>query len=152
MASIGGTLGIPESTVVGAGTYVIPVNRYAFLNMTCSSAAYATTYGQQSNAGSANASANSSNAWLVSGDTITTSQSFPTFDSTGTANTNELAATTLILVNGQVACAARSGIIAPYNSGQALSARGRSTGNLGWTVSLFRIPKANLPVGAAEGE
>lgn len=163
MASIGGTLEIPETTVQGTGSYVIPANRYAELSANSSHAA--TGYGLNQSSPSViftaagGSSANENKAKLVAGDSITTNSSVPT----GTQSQNSGSVARLVrqtsgyhrvLVNGVPFCvsyARGSGSICAPNFNQSEVGTAHS-GEVGWSVSLFRIPKANLPQGAAEGE
>jgi len=130
-------LAIPEQTIVGTGSYTIPANRYGFISMTTSKAqTHVGVYSGGGGFGNGNGSANSSSQWIVAGDSITTT----------TAQVN---------INGVPACRSISSsatIIWPgVNPGG--TAYGSSANNSqSWSVSLYRIPKANLPVGTAEGE
>ena len=147
-------LPIPESTVVGTGTYVIPANRYGFLNMTASVSSYSHGYSQNVGCGGGGGGAASNGSqWVLSGDSITTGSSHPT--STTSAATSPVAAegNSWVFVNGAVNCAASAGAgSSTVSSGGPFYAAAGTAGYVGWSVALFRIPKANLPVGTAEGE
>lgn len=164
-------LAIPEQVVVGSGSYTIPADRYGYLAGSCSFTGLA--YGPEGLNSTFNttanfyypdyqggSSANSNQQWVKEGDTISVSSNFPNrsvsigaFSGSYVGGVNSLSGYYRILLNGQVFCVA-------FASARATSAlaNGFATlyvtfdGQVGWSVSLYRIPKANLPTGLAEGE
>jgi len=156
MSSLGGILPIPEQTIVGTGTYVIPANRYGkFCGNTSASVAgnsylNGTSTGGVSGLGSG-ATSNSHNQDLVAGDTITVSNTAPS-GSNASANVTSFLAYARILINGTPVCLAyaRGAVGSTWNT--VMFRVWSSSVVSGWSVALFRIPIGNLPQGAAEGE
>lgn len=151
------TLPIPEQVIVGSGGYTIPENRYAHFQANVSGTWYRN--GSQAGVGSSGAyvptsASNSCKQWLKEGDSIDVQTSFPTLTDPNDANTgavNGATAYTRIRVNSTPVCIAHFGIIT-HSVGTAVYLAAQSTGEAGWSASLYRIPKANLPTGLAEGE
>lgn len=166
------TLPIPDQVIVGSGSYTIPANRYGFFQFstaisgggwthTNSNGYNSTTSGpgqSQKAPFQVSSSSNSGQQWLREGDSISTTQNTPTTN-TGTTN-NVIAmyfdAYSYVLLNGVVINASRASGGVTNKEGTNFNSFGyygvRFTSNQGWSVSLYRIPKANLPAGAAEGE
>ena len=144
MASIGGILPIPEQTIVGTGSYIIPANRYGFISMSTTNGSssaqsgYSGTGGIFGGAGNASgsSSANSNHQWVSAGDSITTANSAGSYSD--------------ININGVTVCTSSSTSSATM-LGLATSVSS-SRGKVGWSVALYRKPIGNLPEGAAEGE
>jgi len=153
-------LPVPDQVITGSGSYTIPANRYGFINMSSSITFYKS--GQTNNyqgvtpTPATTATSNQGTQWLVSGTSIDTSNSFPGLNQTNNGNQGSFTGTSgyaRVRINSQPNCISYGGIaigLAAYNSGTKTI--GNSTGASGWSVSLFRIPKGNLPSGAAEGE
>ena len=180
MASIGGILPIPEQTIVGTGTYVIPANRYAYFCANVASTTWGwsgqtshynstsespSDYFHSANAGgptrSASASTNNHIQTLSAGDTITVSETSVTsqidHNPAGYARWANYGSTeSRVLINGTSVCMARSSgsCFTGYNnassSGYYTGVKGYNT--QGWSCALYRKPIGNLPEGAAEGE
>jgi len=135
VASIGGTLQIPEQLIVGTGSYVVPVNRYGFISMSVSCSARGDNGDTNNNSSGAGASggssSNANHQYITEGTVINTSNSYPSASYTGSFGNPQR-------VDG--------------HSRVQLNAVASTTGWAAWSLSLYRIPKANLPVGAAEGE
>lgn len=158
MASIGGVLAIPEQVIVGSGSYVIPEDRYGFLSMSTSVGARADNGDTNNNGSGAGASggssANSNHQWVTAGDILNTSNSYPSASYTGSFGTpSRIHAHSRVQINTVNVCvsyaSASGGKMASATTGYSNAS---SSGFASWSLSLFRIPKANLPVGAAEGE
>jgi len=152
------SLPVPEQVIVGTGSYTIPVNRYAYANLT-STVTWAGQDASNLNVNSlmslgTSSTANKGGQWLVAGNTLSTSNSFPTDQMTYAGNvgaTGGQYAYARVLINGTDNCASWAGC-SSFNRGTSTSTVLRSTGAAGWSASLYRIPKGNLPSGAAEGE
>lgn len=143
-------LQIPYDSIHGGGGYTIPANKYAWFSATSTVSASGGTY--NINAGSTTGhssngvgNSNSHQAWLVAGDSISVSNSFPSSSYT-TATIKTATSYARVLINGSAVCVAYAAIsvhgtpLASYmRTGHA------STGASGWTASLFDIPKNNLP-------
>lgn len=164
-------LAIPEQVVVGSGSYTIPADRYGYLAGSCSFTGLA--YGPELLNNSFNttatfvnpdyqgsSSANNNQQWVKEGDTITVSSNFPnrtvsigSFSGTYVGGVNSLSGYYRILLNGQVFCVASASARATTSISNGFATlKVTFDGQVGWSVSLYRIPKANLPTGLAEGE
>lgn len=150
---------VPDQIVVGSGSYVIPANRYGFISMTTSSSAAG--YGITSNndggvvAAGCSGGSNSNHQYLKAGTSISVQSSAPS----GTTNAGSGVATRAtdgyarILIDGVVCCVSNSSSASSsYRASNTNLAYTQHFSSVGWSVSLFRIPKANFPVGTAEGE
>ena len=152
-------LPIPDQTVVGTGTYVIPVDRYADINMTSSHSAtgsVSTTGGNGNMSQTGTGTANNALIKGVAGDSITVSSSSPAISSL-TTTTEKISNTSgfhNVLLNSVVQCTSYGSVHLANSSSGNLAHRHQASqvGASGWSVSLYRIPKSNLPVGTAEGE
>lgn len=170
-----GAVPIPELTVQGTGAYIIPADRYGFINANTVSqatgwtgfsasdynASSTSTMGDSPLAGqSSSASANHAHNFLVEGDSITVAntQTDSSSSSAGSLNSHHFAnrsdGKAQVLVNGVSFCQAMSGGSANHSrdivSITAAGVRVRSESS--WSVAVYRIPKGNLPAGTAEGE
>ena len=155
------TLAVPEDVIVGSGSYVIPANRYGHFNATASMAASSVgTPAAENNGstgtGSGSASATNCTQWVTEGDSITVASRTQSTSSSSTASN---VSTTnyhyrIINLNGiaQAAAYASHSAMTAGGSGVSKGCIGNAQGTFGWSVALYRIPKANLPTGAAEGE
>lgn len=148
-------LAIPESTVVGTGSYSIPADKYGHINMTSSSTSvvkHKHTGSGGTNSQGASASSNNGSQWLVAGDSVSTSNTAPSTTITTTSTSASIIAYARVLINGTTNCGARSSI----GGGTDLSS-GSPTVNLtssveaGWSVAIYPIPKNNLPTELIEG-
>lgn len=152
------SLPVPDSLVVGGGSYVVPVNRYGFLSMSASSAiatgAYVNSAGSPlGGAGGGGSSANNNQQWVTPGTSISVSSSFPAAGPSQGASRLNATSFARVLLNGQATCVS-------YARGEVGGTPGwvssflfySSTGEAAWSLALYRIPKGNLPIGAAEGE
>lgn len=138
MATISKTiLPIPESVVVGSGSYTVPSNKYGFLvaNMAATAAGHYSTA-----IASASAASNSVEQWLAAGTSITVSTSAP--GATGVSSAVNWTAYAQLGINGTtVGIAKAQGYLLGASSGLNYA----SNANVGWSVSLFPIPVNNLP-------
>jgi hypothetical protein len=147
---INAPLAIPESVVVGTGSYTIPANKYAFV----STASTVTFYRNgtiingfgQSSRGSISASANSNQHYLVAGNTITTSTSFPTVNSSNQSGGGYIygaVASAIVNVNGVNSSPSYAGCFMTASTNASITIF-NSTGTRGWSAAIFPIPKNNL--------
>lgn len=151
-------LPIPEQVVVGSGSYTIPANRYGFLQAFSTIASRGATWGGGTNSGMVGPTSNGNDAsqWVTEGDTITSSGSHPS--GSGSYSNPAFAAPintfgySQVSLNGNPFCYSLAGISSHFYGSATVNYSYAFDGTYGWSVSLFRIPKANLPTGAAEGE
>ena len=164
-------LPIPDSVVVGSGSYTIPADRYGFLSASCAITGmgrtqdgvnsgtnlnYQLTAQDLSNA----SNSNSNHQYIKEGDSITVSSNLPNrsqagggFSGSYYVSTNSLSGYYRVLLNGTVFCIAFASARSSFTiANQLASAHVNFDGQVGWSVSLYRIPKNNLPTGQAEGE
>lgn len=130
-------LPIPETVVVGSGSYTIPANKYAFISMSVTSARSIAWHARSSintdniSGGGASASATSNEQWITAGVTISTAQS------TGYC---------FVRLNGVSVCNSQSSVT---NMGTGVVGAAYQTQanaqTVGWSASIFPIPKNNLP-------
>lgn len=153
------TLPIPEQVVVGSGMYVVPANRYGFLQANTAIAGRAGTSAQATTSGSASgsASANSANQWIKEGDTVTSLFLLPNASGAiqvSPSNTPPVVAEgfTGIYLNGTAFCISYASVSSHFYGSTTVDYTYTFGGNYAWSISLYRIPKANLPDGTAEGE
>ena len=131
-------LPIPESVVVGTGSYTVPANKYGFLYGSCTASIGMTGNNYQS---SASASAVSINQWITAGTTIATSTSAPAGTYSGASNAQIAVAS--ININGTSVCVSRA--LENFYSTSAGSAGYSSTAVVGWALAVYPIPINNLP-------
>ena len=149
---------IPEQVITGTGSYVIPANKFGFISMSTCSAGVGYAYGPGvwnsgdgwglSGSGSGNANAN--HQWLTEGDSITTQVLAETF--AGNSIQTNRQGYARVLINGVNACvsASRSGAGGASQSGIGNVIMIHSS-DVGWSVSLYSIPKNNFPDELKEG-
>lgn len=132
-------LPIPESIVVGSGSYTVPSNKYGYLAASARTT-IASIYG---NSPTSCASANALEQWLPAGTSISTSISAPAGTVTSVGYFTYLAFAILLIGSTQVLVSisrtqnyAQSSTQPMYYSSDA---------SVGWSVSLFPIPINNLP-------
>jgi hypothetical protein len=152
-------LPIPEQVVVGSGMYVIPANRYGYLhaNTTVAGRAGTSAQGTASGSASGSASANSAGQWVTEGDTVTSLFLLPSTSgalqvSPGSVGPVLSEGFTGIYLNGTAFCISYASVSSHFYGSTTVDYSYTFGGNYAWSVSLFRIPKANLPTGTAEGE
>lgn len=158
-------LPIPESTVVGTGVYVIPANKYGFLSANTVSTGMGftgnannfntVTAAYNGNTRHGSTTANNAHQYVIAGDTISSDFNNPNRANSGTGGAfffenNSLSGYFRVLLNGNVFCAAMSSALAGYMQSSGLL-RCQFDGQRGWSVSLFPIPKNNLPAELIEG-
>lgn len=138
-------LPIPESVVVGSGSYTVPANKYAFL-----SASTAASQGgvSSTNMASSSATTNTIEQWLSAGSSISTTSSAPSALTGGGLLANVSAAnytaSATLQINGTTISAARAqGYLYATTSGSQTYYL--TSASVGWCVSLFPIPVDNLP-------
>lgn len=148
-------LEIPVSVTVGSGSFTIPVDRYGLIQMN-TAISMAVYYKHESSSNppvfSGSGGNNSGQQKLVSGNSISTSSSTPSASSSATSFGVNNHAESRILINGIKVCIAKCGMGTATSAIGGDSAAMNSQALKGWSVSLFRIPKENLPIGLAEGE
>lgn len=156
-------LPIPEQVIVGSGSYTVPADRYGFLSMSVSSVCYAycrdiiSTTGTWKFTATADGSSNNNHQYIKEGDSITVQASNPS-GSTGGSGGSAIRVGSgyhRILINGVAVCVAHSRSAASMqNSSNSTwpNVTTSHTGQAGWSLALYRIPKNNLPTGLAEGE
>lgn len=136
-------LPIPESVVVGSGSYTVPANKYGYFQGFSSSTALASPAPSGLEGAVA---AVSGSQWLISGATIQTSTTTINDVSSGTGtafiNYDVLAQITL---NSVVILGATNRCTYQQNSTGNMIRVIRGFGSAGWSVSLFPIPVNNLP-------
>ena len=148
---INAPLAIPESVVVGTGSYTIPANKYAFVSTASTVTFYrngtAVSGLGQNSRGSISASANSNQHYLVAGNTITTSTSFPTVNHVNTSGSAGLfgaVASAIVNVNGVNSSPSYAGCFFAASGYNTTITIFNSTGTRGWSAAIFPIPKNNL--------
>lgn len=146
-------LPIPEQTIIGQGSYTVPANKYAFLTATASCGGSAGQTGQNfgSPSGSAGGTSNHNSSWLVAGDTVSISNSFPNSSGSGSGSGQTVITSgyAFVLLNAVVFCVAyMAACSGTFNN---VIYRHFFTGSSSYTLSLFPIPKNNLPDKLKEG-
>lgn len=165
-------LPIPEQVIVGSGSYTVPANKYGFFqgNVSVTGHSWASNTSNGYNTASAlsdryfsqdgnrqgTAGANNATQWLVEGDTISVSSNLPSVQSSGSTNTwlfaNYRDAYARILLNGQPIVNARAAAsISGRVNGSTVYGGYTFIGFTTWSVSIFPIPKNNLPDALIEG-
>lgn len=145
-------LPIPESVIMGSGSYVIPANKYAYINANTSTATYGLVASVQLDYGiSVSASANRANQWLVEGDTVNTQASYPAATRASGGGVSGNLAYSMVTINGSVFCTSNAGGGFATNTSLFGVNALASSGYTAWSVSLFPIPKNNLPSQLIEG-
>ena len=149
-------LPIPSYVAVGSGGYTVPANKYGYAQYAASSCTYKAGdntgignggSGQPSARGSVSATANNGQQWLSAGSTIAIVHSHPAKANPYDGNTGSafgLAGYSAVLVNGVHVCMAYAGAFGSF-IGTSTFTFFQMTGNAGWSVSVFDIPKNNLP-------
>ncbi len=146
-------LPIPESVVVGSGSYTVPANKYgyfqAFTALTLAADVQISSTGDCANS---TAATSDSAQWVVAGVTISASATTVTDPSltSGTAYVNSDSQNSVSL-NGQAVVGCYIRTFAQRSSTGTYSPLIRSASLSGWSVSLFPIPKNNLPASLIEG-
>ena len=164
-------LPIPEKIVSSQdhANYTVPSGYYGFLQMSVAATGAGSIDGDQGGTVTSSAEANSAKQWIPTGSVIAVSTSNPQgvsrprrLGSTATVNYSSVSRVTTarasILINGSEACTVLASASSDSNSFSRSSsvpintvgARTSHSVNTAWTLSLFPIPKANLPEGLRE--
>lgn len=130
-------LPIPESIVVGSGSYTVPSNKYALFSGSGFASALAIS-GSQSVTPSTPSMGYATQAWISAGSTISTSVS--STNTTTNLGFNRYSAFGVININGQAVINARVRM-GWYSNVADIT----SEASVGWCISLFPIPVDNLP-------
>lgn len=142
MATISKTiLPIPESVVVGSGSYTVPANKYGFLSGSAATSATGVPGGSTLSAGSAAAVSNIYQ-WLTAGTSITTSGS--SASASGVTSETYSTSTATISLNGTTATQSHARAFT-VGQGSPYTAEIYGGYTVAWSVSLFPIPVNNLP-------
>ena len=148
-------LPIPEQTIVGQGSYTVPANNYGHFQANTSAVGYtsSTTNGGSSGGVMGTGTANSCHQWVKEGDSISIGASFPSGGGTNSGQgfynvfTNGYS---FVYLNGLPVCNSFAGVGSHKNS-SGVNENYNITGTYAWSVSLFPIPKENLPDELKEG-
>lgn len=134
-------LPIPESVVVGSGSYTVPANKYGYICFSSRSTIGAVV---NLNFSSYTSAADSGNQWISAGTSISTSVSAPTgtFGVSGGATYTFEASATVSLNGTSVNGALTRAVVYSSNT---LGSLYSSNAAASWSVSLFPIPIDNLP-------
>lgn len=134
-------LPIPESVVVGSGSYTVPANKYGYFSGSARSTVAIVSYNATTSGGT---SAVGCEQWLAAGSSISVSTTAPngSFGAASGSGWSSFSASAYIQIGG---VSVVGSVSRGYNFWQTQSNFYASDASVGWSVALFPIPIDNLP-------